>query len=132
MENELIYRKARQKVRKKKLFYRHLGVYLIVMAFLFFLNILTTPGFPWFLFPALGWGLGLAFHYFHLFGWPLTGAGTSEWEERQVEKEIQKMSKRYLSTPVVEETDRLELQPQEKRQPERVKLDQAYDNEDLV
>ena len=43
-------------------FLRHLGVYVVVIFGLGMLNLLTDPGgYPWFLWPALGWGVGLAF-----------------------------------------------------------------------
>ena len=43
-------------------FLRHLGLYVIVIGGLGMINLLTDPGgYPWFLWPALGWGVGLAF-----------------------------------------------------------------------
>ncbi len=39
----------------------HLAPYLLVMAFLVFVNVMTTS-YPWVLWPAAGWGLGLAMH----------------------------------------------------------------------
>src|SRR5581483_9352679 len=30
---------------------------------------LTTPGFEWWLFPALGWGIGLVSHFGAVYGW---------------------------------------------------------------
>lgn len=41
----------------------HAAVYLAVNAFLFMIWLMTTPGgFPWFLIPAGGWGIGLVAH----------------------------------------------------------------------
>src|SRR4051812_36164828 len=40
----------------------HALVFLLVNAFLFLINFLSTPGEWWVLFPVLGWGLGLLFH----------------------------------------------------------------------
>lgn len=54
---------------KWKGFLAHLGPYIIVMTMLGFINALTSD-YPWFLWPALGWGVGLAFH--------LMGIGLSE------------------------------------------------------
>jgi len=42
-------------------FLAHLGPYVIVIGFLAFINLLTSS-YPWFIWPALGWGVGLAFH----------------------------------------------------------------------
>ena len=53
-------------VSKGKLrgFLAHLGPYLIVITFLAIINLMTNPDSLWFQWPALGWGLGIAFHLF--------------------------------------------------------------------
>ncbi len=43
-------------------FFRHLVPYLLVNGMFVTLNVLTTH-FPWALFPAAGWGVGLFFHF---------------------------------------------------------------------
>jgi uncharacterized membrane protein (DUF485 family) len=51
------------KRRRRRSFLTHLSVYTLVIGFLFAINYLTTGlEIPWFLFPALGWGLGLGIH----------------------------------------------------------------------
>jgi len=47
---------------RRSTFWPHLTAFLIVNVFLLFINLLTSPGFLWVLFPVLGWGMGLAFH----------------------------------------------------------------------
>jgi len=54
-------RKKRQ-LRRKARFHRHLWSYLIVIGALLLINFLT-PGPWWFQWPALGWGIGLAFNF---------------------------------------------------------------------
>ena len=54
-------RKARL-LRRKARFHRHLWSYLIVIGALLIINVLT-PGPWWFQWPALGWGIGLAFNF---------------------------------------------------------------------
>lgn len=44
-------------------FWRHLGTYVIVIGMLAMINLLTSPDYFWFKWPALGWGVGLAFHF---------------------------------------------------------------------
>ena len=51
-----------QIARRKERFHRHLWSYLIVMGALLIINIMT-PGPWWFQWPALGWGIGLAFNF---------------------------------------------------------------------
>jgi hypothetical protein len=45
----------------------HLFVYVAVNALLIVVNLLTTPGYYWFLFPLIGWGLLLAAHGYAAF-----------------------------------------------------------------
>src|SRR5512134_1425890 len=52
---------------KGRKFLSHLSTYVVVIGALFLINLLTSGlGEPWFLFPAIGWGIGLAFHLFSL------------------------------------------------------------------
>lgn len=44
-------------------FFGHLGPYIGVITLLAIINFITNPGgYPWFIWPALGWGVGIAFH----------------------------------------------------------------------
>ncbi|OPJ62248.1 2TM domain-containing protein [Clostridium oryzae] len=54
---------ALQRLKIKRGFTTHLGVYLVVNACFFGMNVLTSLRYPWFLWPALGWGIGLGCHY---------------------------------------------------------------------
>ena len=49
-------------LRRKTRFHRHLWSYVIIIGALLILNVLT-PGPWWFQWPALGWGIGLAFNF---------------------------------------------------------------------
>lgn len=80
--------KAKKKVKAKKGFYQHLMSYAIVNAFLFALNMITSSSYMWCVFPMLGWGMGLAFHYVEVFGIPGFDVLSKEWEEREMEREL--------------------------------------------
>jgi hypothetical protein len=54
-------REARQ-ILKRRTFYLHLAVYIAVQVMLIAIWALVGGGFPWFLFPLLGWGVGLVAH----------------------------------------------------------------------
>lgn len=71
-------------VRKVKDFYIHLTQYLVVIPILAVINLTTGSGYLWFIWPALGWGLGVLAHGLSVFGAVpfLNGA----WEKREVEK----------------------------------------------
>ncbi len=77
------YQKAKKRVEEIKGFYSNLMTYLIVIPLLGYLNYRTTD-FPWAIFPAVGWGLGLLFHGICAFGFnPLLG---KNWEERKIKE----------------------------------------------
>ena len=54
-------REARQ-ILKRRTFYVHLSVYLAVNLMLIGIWALAGGGFPWFLFPLMGWGIGVVAH----------------------------------------------------------------------
>jgi len=64
---EEVLRRARRRAAAEVGFYSHLMSYLGVMAFLALINLLTTR-YPWFVWPALGWGIGVFAHYMAVFG----------------------------------------------------------------
>lgn len=51
---------------RRQQFNYQLMSYGIVMTFLFFINLFTSPEFFWVVFPLLGWGMGLAFQFAEL------------------------------------------------------------------
>jgi hypothetical protein len=60
--NEDLRRIARRRVRAKIGLYIHATVYVVVNGFLALVQSQTTPQYAWALWPAAGWGLGLAIH----------------------------------------------------------------------
>ncbi|MDQ1856783.1 2TM domain-containing protein [Chryseobacterium sp. WLY505] len=88
----IAYRKASKRVKDLKEFYGNLTSYGIVIPFLAILNLMTAPGYLWFLWPALGWGIGIAFHAINVFG-----IGKS-WEERKIRELMEKDEKQKIKT----------------------------------
>jgi len=74
-------------------FYAHLQAYLGVIAFLAFINVMTT-WYPWFLWPAGGWGLGLFFHYMGVFG---AQRLKEQYFEPAVAREVQREKREFQS-----------------------------------
>ena len=99
---------AQKRVKKVKDFMAHFYSWVIVGLFLVFLNLLTSPEFLWALMPIFGWGIGLAFHAFDVFGYPGFGKG---WEERALEREAEKLRSqaKRLGLPVAEKKEEEEL-----------------------
>ncbi len=81
-EEENLRKVARERVEFK----RHLVVYVVIIGILGLINLFTSRHFPWFLFPAGGWGIGIIFHFLAAYG-SLGGA-------MSVEKEYQKLKKK--------------------------------------
>lgn len=77
---ENAYYRAKKRVEEIKGFYGNLISYCLVIPFLAFINYKTSWEFQWFWFPMLGWGMGLIFHAFGVFGY-----GKS-WEERKIKE----------------------------------------------
>ena len=76
------YLKAKERVEKIKGFYSNLISYLVVIPILAYINFRGLGGFPWVIFPALGWGFGLVMHGMEAYGYnPLLG---NDWEERKI------------------------------------------------
>ncbi len=61
VETAFLEIKARRKLRHR-IFYIHFSIYLVTNAFIFTVWYLTTKGFPWYIFPLFGWGIGLVAH----------------------------------------------------------------------
>lgn len=79
------YKKAKKRVKEIKCFYTHAMVYIIVIATLVFFNFKTTS-FPWAIFPAIGWGIGLLGHGLSTFGYRIILG--KDWEERKIKELI--------------------------------------------
>lgn len=81
--NEYKLRKAKERIGELKDFYGHALTYAIVISVLAFFNYRTTD-FPWVLFPALGWGIGLFGHWAGTFGYRIVFG--KNWEERKIKE----------------------------------------------
>jgi hypothetical protein len=84
MENfktENSYLRAKKRVEEIKGFYGNLTAYIIIIPLLAWLNYSTTD-FPWVIFPAVGWGLGVILNGMAAYGYnPILG---KNWEERKI------------------------------------------------
>ena len=71
-------------VRKVRAFYMHFAQYTVVIAALAAINLITSHSYLWFVWPMLGWGIGVAMHGMSVFNRvPFLNAS---WEKAQVEK----------------------------------------------
>lgn len=84
------YERAKKHVEELKGFYIHLTIYLIMVPVFIYLNF-QSQGFPWAIFPIVGWGAGISGHAMEVFNYnPLLGRN---WEERKIREMMDKDDK---------------------------------------
>ena len=125
---ERVLRKAEKRVKAKKGFFAHFVTYLSVIGFLFMINMMTSPGFSWWLFPAGGWAIGVVAHYFSVFG--ILGLGSRKWEERQLAREIDRIEEEEEDFFYQDEDEGLSDDSLELKNPESMK--KTLEDRDLV
>lgn len=80
--SEKRYKIAKKRMEKIKGFYIHLCIYLLFIPVFIYLNYISNAGFPWALFPIVGWGIGITSHASEAFDYnPFFG---KHWEERKI------------------------------------------------
>lgn len=88
MDDQEAYERAKSRVEAKTGFFIHLAVYIVVNILLIIINLGTSPQYLWFIWPLIGWGIGVIFHGIDVFC--LTGA--TGIKERLIEKEMKKQA----------------------------------------
>jgi sensor histidine kinase YesM len=83
-EENNTYLRAKKRVEELKGFYGNFTSYCVVIPSLSLINYYTNWDHKWFIYPMLGWGLGVTFHAIGVFGY-----GKS-WEERKIQEIINK------------------------------------------
>lgn len=87
-QEEERYFQAKKRVEEIKGFYGNLIAYIVVNIGLMVINLLTSPGYLWFFWPMLGWGIGVLFHGMKVFNYmPFFG---KEWEEKKIKEYMDK------------------------------------------
>jgi len=79
------YYKAKKHVEEIKGFYGNLIAYCIIIPVIIFINYKTSwEAHKWFFYPMLGWGMGLVFHGFGVFGFG------KNWEDKKIKEILDK------------------------------------------
>ena len=95
MSDEEIYQLARKRVEEKKGFLIHLTVYTLVNIGLILIWAFPAGGgFPWFVFPLGGWGIGLLFHGLGVFVFNRH----SGWERREIQREAERIRRDHTGS----------------------------------
>ncbi|MFT3795756.1 2TM domain-containing protein [Flavobacterium sp.] len=85
---ESAYYKAQKRVEDIKGFYGNFWSYVLICGGLAILNLVTYPQYWWFLYPAIGWGIGVLVHGMSVFNYmPFLGR---DWEEKKIQQLIEK------------------------------------------
>jgi hypothetical protein len=66
-EEVQVKKKQMSNHQKQQEFKLHLITFIAVNGFLILLNLFTSPGYFWAIFPLLGWGLGLFLHWMKVY-----------------------------------------------------------------
>ena len=83
--NEVLRDRAIKRLKKRRDFFAHLLVYVLVNAFVVAIWALTNPdGFFWPIFPLAGWGIGLVMNAWDVFL-------NDEFDEEQIRREMERL-----------------------------------------
>lgn len=80
-----LHRLAARRADMKLAFRSHLLAYVIVNAGLVLINLTTSPGYFWAIWPIIGWGIGLVAHGVTVY---MDGEGM---RDRMVQQELEKL-----------------------------------------
>ena len=87
-ENPGAYRRAERRVKAKLRFNRHLKVSIFINATLIGINLLTSPGVLWFIYPFLVSAVFIGMHAFKVFVLPDSDFSRERLMEKELSKEI--------------------------------------------
>jgi len=83
------YVRAKKKVENLKAFYIHLIVFILVNTMFVIINVLNyeAAGHWWFVYPLIGWGVGLVAHGISVSSFGIFGPN---WEEKKIKQYMEK------------------------------------------
>jgi len=92
---EDIQKAARERVKQKKEFYQFLAAYIGMCILVVSINLITSFGEWWFIYPVLCGGIGVVIHFFTVFGIPGL-VNYDDWEEQAYQEELKRLKKSKL------------------------------------
>jgi hypothetical protein len=87
-ENDGLRKEARERAEMKFSFYINIALYIIINGILIAIWYFNGMGFPWIIFPLIGWGIGVVAHYLTAFVYP-----GKKYLDGMAEKEYEKLSR---------------------------------------
>lgn len=82
------YYQAQKRVKEIREFYEHLIVFLICIPIVIVVNLMTSPGYLWFLWCVFGWGFAIGMHGLKVFR--VSPIFNKDWEERKIREILEK------------------------------------------
>ncbi|MDH3650275.1 MAG: 2TM domain-containing protein [Saprospiraceae bacterium] len=97
------YRKAQSRVNNRKKFLWHAFFFVPICFLLFVINLSTDDANPWSLFIIFPWAFVLFVHFVITFVFPSLNVFSSDWDDLQMERELERLEGRdYLPGPEYE------------------------------
>ncbi len=88
------YYQAQKRVEEIKIFYQHLTVYVICNPIVIVVNIITSPGYLWYLWCLFGWAVPIILHGLVVFNcFPFLN---KEWEEKKIAEILDKENNKQM------------------------------------
>jgi hypothetical protein len=87
-QEEERYFRAQKRVEEIKGFYGHLTVYILCNPIVIVVNLMTSPGFLYFLFCLFGWGIAVVLHGLKAFNF--APFFDKKWENQKISEFIEK------------------------------------------
>ena len=84
-------RSVGKRVDEKLGFYIHLATYILVNGLLIAIDLMTSPGTYWFIWPLIGWGIGVLVHGLSIF---VFGDGLAI-RQRMIDAEMKKQRRSH-------------------------------------
>lgn len=82
------YYDAQKRVKELKEFYEHLTVYVLVNPIVIVVNLMTSPGYLWFIWCLMGWGMAIILHGLKVYSFP--PFFNKKWKERKIKEILEK------------------------------------------
>lgn len=82
------YYRAQKRVGEIKKFYEHLTVYVLVNPIVIVVNLMTSPGYLYFIWSLLGWGMAVVLHGLKVFNF--APFFDEKWENQKISEFMEK------------------------------------------
>ena len=88
------YYDAQKKVKDIRGFYEHLTVYVLCNPIVIVVNYMTSPGYLWWIWSVMGWGITIILHGLKVFN--LLPFFSKDWEDKKIKEILEKENKQRL------------------------------------